>query len=282
MGAVGREEHMTPALRFEKYEITRVARRYQYPINETDLMALKPEVNKRGYLTKDELAAVAYWKAPRSSGHALKNSEDYVSEITGFAFRANSERARIESLTILDGVSWPTASVILHLFHRDPYPILDYRALWSVSLEVPGQYTFEFWWPYVEFCRSLAASSRLDMRTLDQALWQYSKENQRIAEPKARSNPAFSNPGGSEMSLREEIIDSVIDGHIGLNGVVTRQEVIRYFRDRPQSYTGVILSNSEMDRDHSPTYETFTQRVGKGQYRIHPGIIAQRKADRSL
>jgi hypothetical protein len=84
------------------------------------------------------------------------------------------------------------------------------------------------------------------------------------------------------MSLREEIIDAVIDGNIGRNGVVTRQEVIRYFRNHPESYTGVILSNSEMDRDHSPTYETFTQRVSKGRYRIHPGIIAQRKAERGL
>ena len=273
---------MTPALRFEKYEITSIARRYQYPINETDLMALKPAVNKRGHLTKDELAAVAYWKAPRSSGHAQKNSEDYVSEITGFAFKTNSERARIESLTILDGVSWPSASVILHLFHRDPYPIIDYRALWSVSLEVPGQYTFGFWWPYVEFCRSLAAIARVDMRTLDRALWQFSKENQLTEKPTIRSDPASGNPGGSKMSLREEIIDAVIDGYIGRNGVVTRQEVIRYFRDHSQSYTGVILSNSEMDRDHSPTYETFTQRVGRGRYRIHPGIIAQRKTDRSL
>ena len=120
------------------------------------------------------------------------------------------------------------------------------------------------------------------MRTLDQALWQYSKENQGIAESQARSEPALSNPGGSEMSLREEIIDAVIDGHIGRKGVVTRQEVIRHFPDRPKSYTGVILSNSEIDRDHSPTYEIFTQRVGKGRYRIHPGIIAQRKTDRGL
>lgn len=97
-------------------------------------MALRAAVNQRSHLTKDELAAVAYWKAPQSSGHARKNSEEYVSEVTGFAFKTNNERARIQSLTILDGVSWPTASVILHLFHRDPYPILDYRALWSVSL----------------------------------------------------------------------------------------------------------------------------------------------------
>ena len=273
---------MTPALRFKMSEIGSLARRYQYSNKETDPVTLKLEVNKRGHLTKDELAAIAYWKAPRSSKHALKNSEEYVSEITGFAFRTNSERARIESLTILDGVSWPTASVILHFFHRDPYPILDYRALWSVSFENPNQYTFSFWWSYVEFCRSLAINAKVDMRTLDQALWQYSKENQRNSEPGESFDPASSNSGGSEMSLKEEIIDAVIDGHIGRNGVVTRQEVIRYFQDRPKTYTGVILSNSEMDRDHSPTYETFTQRVGKGQYRIHPEIITRRKTDRGL
>lgn len=87
-------------------------------------------------------------------------------------------RARIEALNLLDGVAWPTASVILHLFHSDPYPILDYRALWSLSLEQPTQYNFPFWWGYVEFCRGIAESANVDMRTLDKALWQYSKENQ--------------------------------------------------------------------------------------------------------
>ena len=88
------------------------------------------------------------------------------------------ERARIQSLTLLDGVSWPTASVILYLFHRDPYPILDFRALWSLSLDVPVQYRFDFWLPYVRCCRDLAQRANVDMRTLDRALWQYSKENQ--------------------------------------------------------------------------------------------------------
>ena len=82
-------------------------------------------------------------------------------------------------LTCLTGVSWPTASVILHFFHPDPYPIMDFRALWSVSLKVPAQYTFEFWWEYVKFCRGIASRSRVDMRTLDRALWQYSKERQK-------------------------------------------------------------------------------------------------------
>ena len=169
---------MKPYLRFNKTEICEIADRYEYQISETELMALKSTVNRRGHLTKNEPEKVAYWKAPRSAGHARKNDEDYVTEITRFAFSTECERARVESLTLIDGVSWPTATVILHLFHNAPYPILVFRALWSISLEVPGRYSFNFWWIYVEFCREAARSAGVDMRTLDRALWQYSKENQ--------------------------------------------------------------------------------------------------------
>jgi len=75
-------------------------------------------------------------------------------------------------------VQWPTASVILHFSHLDPYPIIDFRALWTVSMEVPGQYNFDIWWQYVGLCRDLATKSSLNMRMLALALWQYSKENQ--------------------------------------------------------------------------------------------------------
>jgi len=169
---------MKPKLRFNLNDIKAIADRYEYPISENDLLQLRSQVLKCGYLSKDELMKVAYWKAPRSAGHAGKNDEEYVREVSAFAFTAESERARIESLTLLDGVSWPTASVILHLFHADPYPILDFRALWSVSIDVPAQYFFDFWWPYVIFCRKISKATGVSMRTLDRALWQYSKENQ--------------------------------------------------------------------------------------------------------
>jgi len=169
---------MDPKLRFRKGDIADIAGRCSPSSDEPELIKLKTTVLRRGHLTKDELYRVARWKAARSASQARKNSEEYVSEITQLAFATDCERARIECLTVLDGVSWPTASVILHLFHRDPYPILDFRALWSVSIAVPTQYTFGFWWPYVEFCRSVAAGAKVDMRTLDRALWQYSKENQ--------------------------------------------------------------------------------------------------------
>ncbi|MEW6614294.1 MAG: hypothetical protein AB1401_02325 [Thermodesulfobacteriota bacterium] len=141
-------------------------------------MNLKDNIQSKRYIEKKELFKIAHWKAPRSANHVYKNDEDYINEVTRLSFTTTSERAKIEVLTILDGVSWPTASVILHLFHSDPYPILDFRALWSVSLDVPVQYSYKFWWPYVEFCRDIAGRNNVDMRTLDKALWQYSKENQ--------------------------------------------------------------------------------------------------------
>ena len=101
---------------------------------------------------------------------------------------SQNERIRIEVLTLLHGVSWPTASVLLHLGHPDPYPILDFRAMWSLSVDVPddtsGFYTFDLWWAYTQFCRKLANQCGVDMRTLDRALWQYSKMNQKdVPEP---------------------------------------------------------------------------------------------------
>jgi hypothetical protein len=126
----------------------------------------------------EQLEQVARWKSPRRASAVRRNAEEFVREATGIALRAQHERLRIEVLTLLDGVSWPTASVILHFFHNERYPIIDRRALWSVSMAAPASYTFNVWWAYVSYCRVLAQKTGLDMRTLDRALWQYSKENQ--------------------------------------------------------------------------------------------------------
>ena len=165
-------------LRFPESEIISWAQEYEYPREENILVELQNDIQKAGYLTKDQLRLIACWKAPRSAGHIEKNQDKYVKEITSWSFSAHQERSRIEVLTLLNGVMWPTASVILHLFHKEPYPILDFRALWSAGMVVPKQYSFPFWWKYVQFCRTTAQKSSVDMRTLDRALWQYSKVNQ--------------------------------------------------------------------------------------------------------
>lgn len=165
------------SLRFPESQIVQIADRYEYA-SDGEIIALRPIVVERGHLVRDELFQVARWKAARNQNRVLKNSENDVEEVTRFALSTTSERARIESLLILVGVGWPMASVILHFFHNDQYPILDFRALWSLQFRTEGDYNFAMWREYVSVCRDLAHRNEIDMRTLDRALWQYSSENQ--------------------------------------------------------------------------------------------------------
>ena len=81
------------------------------------------------------------------------------------------------------------------------------------------------------------------------------------------------------MCLRIKIIDEFIQGNIGRQGIILRQEVIDYFKNYPKSYTGVILSNSEKETEHSPTYKKFTIRISKGKYKISTQIINRRRKE---
>lgn len=168
---------MQPQLRFHESQIADVAKRYSYG-DDDRIVALRPRIIERGFLVSDELFQVSDWKAARNKSRVRRNHEDDIREITKFALQTTSERARIESLRILEGVDWPMASVILHFFHDERYPILDFRALWSIGVDEPNSYRFAFWWEYVLFCRGLADRTGVDMRTLDRGLWQYSSENQ--------------------------------------------------------------------------------------------------------
>lgn len=132
-----------------------------------------------GFLTRRQLYDICHWKSKRRPDLALKNNQSFVKEVTSFAFGSKSEAARIGALTLLEGVSFPTASAVLHFCLNERYPILDFRALWSLGVDKPAQYTTAFWEDYVACCRQVARKHGLTIRELDKALWQFSKENQR-------------------------------------------------------------------------------------------------------
>ncbi len=167
-------------LRFEKESIIKWARRY--PIDEDKKIEneIIPKVRSRGFFNRTDFLDLCYWKTPRSQPLVKSNKDGFIVEVTRIALSTPDEQLRIEILTLLKGVSWPTASVLLHFGHSDPYPIIDFRTLWSVGIEKPLQkYDFDFWWQYVQFCRQLVAEIGLSIREIDRALWQYSKESQR-------------------------------------------------------------------------------------------------------
>jgi hypothetical protein len=109
------------------------------------------------------------------------NTDEEVVEATHLALNAESEALRIWIPMALSGVSWPTASVLLHFGHRDRYPILDYRALAALGITGDHTYNMSFWNEYVRACRWIDDETGLGMRTIDRALWQWSKEQDKKA-----------------------------------------------------------------------------------------------------
>jgi len=150
---------------------------YDYSV-ETDVRPYGAQAKSQGYLTPAQLYEICNWKSRRKAKLALSNSDSLVREITAFSFAAANEESRIGSLTLLSGVMFPTASVILHFCIDETYPILDFRAIWSLGIKQPKQYTFKFWKSYISICRDVAAENSLTVRELDMALWQYSSVHQ--------------------------------------------------------------------------------------------------------
>ena len=173
---------VTFTLPFKKNTIQEWADRH-VPLNKSlddEIVNILPEqIRVRGYFTKQDLQKYCLWKSPRTKSRVAKNSADFVEEVTRIALSTNNERLRIEVLVLLHGVNWPSASVLLHFGYENLYPILDFRVLWSLGIErgsVP--YNFDLWWAYASYCRKIAGEVGVSMRTLDLALWQYSKEIQ--------------------------------------------------------------------------------------------------------
>jgi hypothetical protein len=171
------------SLRFPIAEVEAFADRYSYADDSIVLEKIGPAAKEQRYLTRQQLLELAHWKSPRIVPKCGKNDAEFVEEVTGKALQSKHERFRVEALRMLNGVDWPMASVILHFCHGDRYPILDYRALWSLRVHPVPRYSYALWEEYTKVTRELAAEAGVSMRVLDRALWQYSKENQ----PKAGS-----------------------------------------------------------------------------------------------
>lgn len=167
-------------LRFPESAIKKWSLQYDYPGEQQVIAGPVAKAKKNGYLDMETFLAIGEWKSKRPRARQKSNPAEFVEEVTRVALApSTSPRLAIEALTLLAGVSWPTASVILHFCHARPYPILDFRALWSVSCPVPARYTFTFWEDYTDYVCALAHRNAISMRDLDRALWTYSRLHQR-------------------------------------------------------------------------------------------------------
>src|SRR3989344_7030629 len=139
---------------------------------------MKEWLESNRYLDKERFIKIGLWKSKRPKKHYENNDDLAIEEITQFSFTAKSEEAKIKSLLVLNGVSYPVASVILHFAFPNRYPILDFRVIWSLGWKHPKNYTFDFWQKYCNEMKKISKQTGEDIRTIDKALWEYSKANQ--------------------------------------------------------------------------------------------------------
>jgi len=165
---------------FPRKQILELAERYSYKSkNIFDEGRMKEWLKNHRYLNKNRFIDLCSWKSVRQRKNYKKNNDSIIKEITRFSFSTKSEEARIESLRILKGVEYPVASAILHFAFPQKYPIMDFRVIWSLGWEKPQKYDFNFWQNYCKKTRELSNRYKLSIRTIDKALWVYSKENQK-------------------------------------------------------------------------------------------------------
>lgn len=100
-----------------------------------------------------------------------ENSEEEMADAVRLAVEAKTKKSSIAVLTGLFGVGIPVASAILTTMFPRCYTVIDKRAL--TSLKHPrNDGTICFYLQYLAECHRLAALYKVDLRTLDRALWQ--------------------------------------------------------------------------------------------------------------
>lgn len=139
-------------------------------------------VAKRGYFTRDEFLEVGRWKSARAKTYQHRNATEDIEDVTRMALAA-PERLAHRILDMLAGVNIPMASALLTVADPARFTITDFRALETLHVyrEIGSK---KLPYPtYLTVCRAIAERVGTNLRTLDRALWQWSKERNNADAP---------------------------------------------------------------------------------------------------
>jgi hypothetical protein len=162
-------------LLFDPSQILKLAARYNF---QDDTRALSAGVRIRaGHYTRKNLMEIFEWKTKgRGRSRLLKNNDQEIADALMLAIAAKTDRAALAVLRGLNGVEIPVASAILTAIDPKRFTIIDFRALEALGIG-KANITIPFYLAYLTECRKIARQNKVSLRTLDQALWQWSKEN---------------------------------------------------------------------------------------------------------
>ena len=161
-------------LMFDPGEIGELANSYSFP-DDADALKAGDKI-RAGQCTRSNLGAIFEWKTNgRGRSRLLKNSDAEIADALNLAMEAKTDRAAVAVLMGLNGIQVPVASAILTAIFPERFTIIDFRALEALGV-TEASVTVDFYLAYLNACRKLARDNKVSLRTLDRALWQWSKE----------------------------------------------------------------------------------------------------------
>jgi hypothetical protein len=149
------------------------------------LMKKFRSVKKNGFLTKEELIQVCYWKSPRAIKYIKSNRADTIKKITTTALSSRNEAQKITELVKLKGVSIPMASSILTLINPKQYGVMDIRVwqlLYQTGIATTNSkgtaFKIEEWLLFLNTLRHFAKTMNVTARDVERTLFLIHKEYQ--------------------------------------------------------------------------------------------------------
>lgn len=131
----------------------------------------------------DDLEWIIRWKSPRALSDFEENDVDEGKQVIEEVIREVSVLKKVEKLKeAIDGVHIPVASSILLFMNPTAYTVLDTYA-WGklhdagfISTKEPSTWKSSHYLQYLGICHALAEELKVDLRTLDRALWVMGRE----------------------------------------------------------------------------------------------------------
>ena len=173
----------------------------------------------------------------------------------------------MDALISLKGIGIPMGSTLLQFAFPDRYPILDWRALEALGQPKRTQYPISFWVTYVDACRKIAQEAGVSVRTLDKALWQWSRERSMPSLSIFPDDPAAHNEPDlvadamrliedrlAEISSEEEHLERAL-GELGGESSTTAEPTDGFIRAGVVRHDGLNLPPSSLPpRRHRHQY----------------------------
>lgn len=170
-----KEDGSNFVLQFDPALILELAVRYDYEDDTEALNAGKSIAS--GNYSRANLEVIFRWKTGgRGISRLSRNTDAEIADALRLAIAACTERSAIAVLCGLNGVGIPVASAIMTVVDPQRFTIIDFRALEALGFSAPPVTTIDFYLVYLRKCRELADQFKVALRTLDRAMWQWSKE----------------------------------------------------------------------------------------------------------